>query len=170
MSYCNHFICPPVFKSHPHTFRLSWYGTLWFLSGSCCCYCRKRLNWLGPLCCSFGRGRCNSFPLINRSTWGCRDVNMRIICCKTWCHIWVDLFIKMQRTPTCHTSFHIRSHGRVVRAGTSEFGGVLVDNRSRQAQKLTASIDTVSLRAPVRSCKRRCVQTLEILLWYHWRF
>lgn len=58
-----------------------------------------------------------------------------------------------QGTFTCHTFPHVCPQGHVVRTGTGVFRRALVDYRGREAQKLTTTIHTVSLSAPVRTYK-----------------
>lgn len=50
---------------------------------------------------------------------------------------------------TCHTFPHVSCQGLVIRTGTGVFRRVLVDHWGREAQKLTTSIHTVALSAPV---------------------
>lgn len=60
----------------------------------------------------------------------------------------------MQGAPTCDALPHVGSQGHVVRTGTGEFRRLLVDHGGRKAKKLTATIHTVTVSAPVSACRR----------------
>lgn len=72
----------------------------------------------------------------------------------------------LQGGPTRDTLPHVGSQGHVVRTGTGEFRRLLVDHGGGKAKKLTATIHTVTISAPVSACRRaKLVIAIKFLLF-----
>lgn len=100
------------------------------------------LGALGPVV-TLGGG---SVPVL-LSSGGTAEVEARV-------KEWVIYFITFQCiyslvTLTCHTCSHVVPHGHVVRTGTGELWRLLIDQRGREAQILTATILNATSSAPV---------------------
>lgn len=68
--------------------------------------------------------------------------------------------------PTCNTLPHVRAEGHVIRTSACVLGGVLRDERGRQAQELTTTVHQVALSAPVLTCQKTKHETNEIWLFF----